>query len=372
MDTETTVEATSPASKSGDGSGSSNITTGQAAAILFASELKNQTRPEPQAVEDVTPEESETPTISTAEADEPAAEPTPEESAPAEDESETAEGETEGEEDSVLSHKSPLDPKTRADIQKRINKEVAKRKALEDRIQALDDTVKRLEVEKTAPAPQPPPVGKMPLAEISDLESLEKHKAKAKEAARWARDQLDRDDFGDGIQIGNDLYDKSRLKGIIRTAEVTLEDHIPARERFLREKSATSQKAVEMFPFLQDKTSPDFQLAVAAYRQNPWLLDLPNADFIVGVQVEGLKAINARQSANATPAEKPKPKPVVAKPAGDQTAVSSGAAPARAPIGSAAKRQFSAERDAMMKKGAVTANEAAALLMQREQVRKSR
>jgi hypothetical protein len=135
-----------------------------------------------------------------------------------------------------------------------------------------------------------------------------------------------------------------------------------------------------MFPFLKDPNSEDYQAAIQAYRLNPWLQDLPNADFIVGVQVEGLKALQARRasvskSSKSADAPAPKPKPKItptAKPAGDQTAVSSGTSSPRIPSASVARNALDAQREKLRQKGAVTAGEAAALLLRSDQLRTNR
>jgi hypothetical protein len=356
------TEVASPASNSGDGEKSSNVSSGQAAAYLFAKSQTPSPAPEPTAVEDEAPGEPEKTEPSTAEVETSPADTLSEESAPAEAEQAPAEEEAEDEEEGVLSHKSPLDKKLREEIQERINREVSKRKNLEEKVMELEAEVRRKDEAKASPAPQ----GPLPLSEFNDLASLEKHGESAKQAARWARDQLDRDDFTEeGVQIGGEVYDKPRLKAIVRAAEVALEDDIPARKTFLRQRAEMSRQAVTLFPFLQDKSSPDYQLAVAAYRENPWLRDRPNADYIVGLVIEGRKAVEARAAAKAAPA-KPKVAPV-AKPAGDQTAVSSGATTSsRSSPGSAARAAFAAERGEAMKKGAISASEAVAFLLHRE------
>lgn len=364
------TEVASPASKSGDEDKFGNVSSGQAAAQLFARSQAEAPTPEPTAVEDEAPGEPEKTEPSTAEVETSPAENSPEEPDTAETEESPVAEETEGEEEGVLSHKSPLDKKLRGEIQERINKEVSKRKSLEEKVLELEAEVRRKEDVKTSPAEAPMPQGPLPLSEFNDLPSLEKHGDHAKKAARWARDQLDRDDFTDeGIQINGEVYDKPRLKAIIRAAEVALEDEIPARKTFLRQRSEMSQQAVTLFPFLQDKSSPDYQLAVAAYRENPWLRERPNADYIVGLVIEGKKAVEARVAAKSSPVAKPKAPPV-AKPAGDQTAVSSGAPTNRGASGSTARAAMAAERGEFMKKGAISASEAVAFLLHREKLTK--
>ena len=367
------VSATpSPVANSGDENGLSNVTPGQAAAILFSHNAKEEeTKSVPAVVENTATEESSTTTTTTTEAENAPAETTTEESTPAED-SPTAEGETEA--DSVLSQKSSLDPKLRDKIQRRINEEVAKRKVLEARLTDMDTSLKRLESEKVNPPPAPhvPHRGTTVLAEINDFTSLLKLQKDAKEAMRWAEDHLDNDELGEGVVVGEEVYDRARLKSIVKNARITLEDKVPARQQFLTSRQQLSQQAVNLFPFLTDKTSPDYQMALQAYRQNPWLEDLPNADFIIGVQVEGLKALKAREELKSKATEKPKVKAPVSKPSGDQTVMPTSSSGSRVTVQSGVKAALQAERTRILKQGTVSANEASAMLLRSEMLRNTR
>lgn len=376
---ENTTQAASPASNSGDGDKSGNISLGQAAAILFANSQKAQPKPtpatppaedaataEPTAPETTQPS-AETAGQTTPESSEPEATPEPEQTAP---EPEAAESE-----EDVPSQKTSSDKETRIreKVQKRVDEEVAKRKALEERLANLEASLKKAEAEKANPPP-PMPKGTLPLAEYTDMASLAKYQEQAKQAKRWANDQLMRDDIGEGVQVGDQLLNREQIREVLRKAEVAIEDHIPARMQFLQVKQQASEQAVKMFPFLADPNSEDYQAAVQAYRLNPWLQDLPNADFIVGVQVKGLKALKAEQEAAAKPkVEKPKPKTIpAAKPSGDQTAVSSGTTTPRVPTSSVARNALDSQREKLRSKGAITASEAASLLERSEKLRNLR
>lgn len=363
------TEAASPASKNGDEQ-SGNVSLGQAAAMLFAKEQSAVPPSAPAPTTDKTPPEEPT-----------APEETPQSVETAELESETSdseavegavenpEPETDEQEEAALSQKTSSDKETRIreKVQKRVDEEVAKRKVLEERIANLESSLK-------AKTSQPLPKGTLPLSEYNDLTSLGQYELKAKQAARWAKDQLARDDISEGVQVEDKVLDRDQIRNVLREAEIALEDHIPARKDFLNARMLASRQAVEMFPFLKDSNSEDYQAAVQAYRLNPWLQDLPNADFIVGVQVEGLKALRSRQEAASKPkVEKPKPKPIPAsKPAGDQVAVSSGTTTPRVPTASAARNALEAQRAKLSTKGAVTASEAAALLERSDKLRNLR
>lgn len=386
---ETTTEAASPA-LNGDGT-SDNLSIGQAAAMLFA---KEQKAVEATSVKDQAPVDkvvADTTEQSTETADKA---PNPSEAAESTTE-ETSSEDTDAKKDVLSKEAQDKEARIQEKVQRRVNEEIAKRKGLEDRVAFLETALQEANKPKPATSEPEAPKGTMPLSHINDLPSLEKYAKSAKETIRWAEQQLSRDDLGEGIQFEDKLLTRKDLQRIVWDTKITLEDHIPEREKFLETKKEISEKAYEMFPFLRDPKDPDFQLAVQAYQSNPWLVDRPNADFIVGVQVEGLKALKLKQEvrekiraeraakltspSNASPSSSATSKPGAAtkslpasKPAGDQAAVSSGTSTGRVPTQTVAKSALEATREKLRAKGAVTASEAAALLQRSEQLRTSR
>ena len=242
---------------------------------------------------------------------------------------------TEPEAEEVLSpEQHSLDPKLQEKINRRIGKEVAKRKALEQEVASLKALV-------TAP---PPPAEKeevivhapanVPLAEITTLTQLEQLKANAKAEIRWVEQWLDEDIPAEGIQTDRGIATKRQLKDIRRNAIAVQEDLIPQRENFLKTRQTSAQTALEKFPFLKDPTHPGYQLAQQAKRDpaNAWLQSLPNADYVLGVQIKGILAMQAEEAAKAGTTAKVgvKPKP---KPTNGQGEVASDSSTSRAPIG---------------------------------------
>jgi len=229
----------------------------------------------------------------------------------------------------------------------------------------------------------------MPLGDVMDIAKLGEIQSTAKEAARYIEDVLD--DTGQWQtmtdpkdedrqikvhKIGETLFTEVDLKRKLREARRTLEDHIPQRAQWLAAKTESSRQAHIQFPFLTDKQSAEYQMAEAA-RRNPALapiMSMPQAEYILGVQIRGLRALAedaAKDAAKAT--TKAKPAPVVKpKPAADQTAVSASGAAARAPIGSAERQQIAAESAKLSAKGGITSDDAVGLLLKSSQLRKTR
>lgn len=283
-----------------------------------------------------------------------------------------AEGAVEAEGD-VPSH--DITPEQKREIQKRINKEVARRKALETQLNELTLKLTAQEAQaKTTPPPIVPlPKDAPPLAHIEDANGLLALQQQAKEAKRFAEEQLDRDDFT-GVQVGDKQLGRSELKAIIRNANRTLEDDIPQRFQFLQQREQAQKMAYEKFPFLKDRSAPEYVAAQQARIQMPWINNLPNADWIIGVQIKGLKAMELESKALADLAKKPKTGVVASsKVPSAQTVVSSaGGTEARTASPSKSQNQLEALRSQMSKAGGVTANQAAAFLLQRELAKQNR
>ena len=351
------VSAPAPETHS-DAPKKSNLSVAQAAARLLNMETEKAQAAATQA-EQI--EQAEIPSEAVSEVSEPAQA----ESAVAEDSEAQAE-EPQG--DDVPSQ--DISPDLKKKIDKRIGKEVAKRKALEAQLNELKLQVQATQQQQqSAPQPVVPlPQGAPPLAQIESASDLVALQQQAKDAKRFAQEQLDRDDF-EPVRVGDTVLDRKALKTIIRNAERTLEDEIPQRAQFIQQRQAAQQLAYEKFPFLKDKSSPEYVQAQQAYIQMPWLKNLPNADWIIGVQIEGLKALQSKDK-KAGKSAKPQA-PFSTKPPSGQSVVSS-SGDARTPSGQRAAQTLEAMRAQMSKSGGVSANQAAQFLLAHELAKQNR
>lgn len=292
-------------------------------------------------------------------------------SSEAQDTEATAEG-SEADDDSVPSQ---IPPEVQKNINKRIGKEVAKRKAIEAQLNDLKlqmmqaQQQAKTQVEVPVAAPVAPLPSNLPLAQIEDFNQLQVLAQQAKEAKRFAQQQLAKKNF-EPIQLGDQVLDQEALATIIINADRTLEDDIPARTAFLQQKAQVRDLAVKEFPFLQDKSTPEYVAAQQAYMQMPWLRNLPNADWIIGVQIEGLKALQNRKAS----ANKPAKAGVVPsnRPPSSQTVATAGSSDNRTPSTSKSQAQVDALRQHLSKKGGVTTSEAVQFLLAREAAKQTR
>ncbi len=322
------------------------IAAAQVAPSAFAPKTTEATNVQPKAEPakaDVSAKEAPADT-KTEEADKAPTATETEDGAETEAKAETADA-TETESEEVLSPENhSLGPRLKAKIDRRIGKEVAKRKELERKVASLEALVaqpaqaEEKEVVIHAPA-------NVPLAEITNQTQLEQLRAQARAEVRWAEQWLDEDIPAEGIQTDRGPATKRQLKEIRRNASTVLEDLIPQRESFLKSRQTATQTAHEKFPFLKDPTHPGYQMAQAARRDpnNAWLHGLPNADYVLGVQIKGLLALQAEEAAKSGQAAKvaPKPKP---RPTPGQSEIASDASPSRAPTGMMDKVALDNER----------------------------
>ena len=352
------VSAPAPETNS-DAPKKSNLSVAQAAARLLNMETERAEAREAQAEQiDQTPLEPESTSEVTGEA----------QADSAEAESTEATAEEQSTED-VPSQ--DISPDLKKKIEKRIGKEVAKRKALEAQLNELKLQAQQAQQTQAAqPAPIAPlPQGAPTLANIEDPAGLAALQQQAREAKRFAQEQLDRDDF-EPVRVGETVLDRKALKTIVRNAEKTLEEDIPQRAQFLQQRAQAQQVAFEKFPFLKDKSSPEYVQAQQAYMAMPWLKNLPNSDWIIGVQIEGLKALAAKDKKSTGKTGKPSV-PFSTKPPSGQTVVSSNGE-ARTPSGQRAAQTLESMRAQMSKSGGVSAAQAAQFLLARELAKQNR
>lgn len=269
-----------------------------------------------------------------------------------------------------------LDPKLQDKINRRIGKEVAKRKELERQVNELK--VQMLNNQQTAPQPQKPAIVPItgvpaPLANVEDVQGLVTLQQEAKEAVRFVDDQLERDDFpAEGLVMDGRIYRKDDLRAIRRNAKLTLEDHIPQRLDFLNKRQQSQQAAYGMFPFMKDKGTPEYLEAQQILATNPWLRSVPSAEFVAGAIVKGLRAVAAEEAvkkAKEKAANGGKPSP---RPANSQTQVSADSTATRVPVTTQMTAELKAVSDKFKAKGSITGTELAQLLSARSKLRNTR
>ena len=200
---------------------------------------------------------------------------------------------------------------------KRFGKLTAQKKALLAENQELQAQVEQAPV----PAEQPAFLKDNALHNVNDVNALTKEVENLNTLMEWAdegmENEIDYDDAGNEyvVKDGDKTYTKADLKRIKANAKKILRKDAPAREAWINERQASDQQAIQTFEFLSDGESEDYQLFMQV-KQSPLykpLVDhLPNSNFALGLMVEGLKAVKAKQANAGQPKKLKKPTAPVA------------------------------------------------------------
>lgn len=367
MANETESATSQPApekSAKSDGPKSSNVTVDQAQAQLLKREAAlRQGQPSPESVAKVEKSAGETASTS-----EPAETKTASET-PAETKVESAEKkveEVEAKLDEALSQEaSKENPKTLEKLQRRIAELVNER----NQAQAEAERIKADTARKAAQLPPPTPTPDNPLAHIEDLPALQKEKDAAREVKKWARSQLDREQFPtEGVSDGTRSYSKEQVKGILRNTEEMLEETIPSRARFIAERAQVEKNAMDTFPWLKDPTSPE-QARYQQYVRDPIIAKQANAPWIAALIIQGDRALRDSIAAdNKGTKAVEKTVPVKEKPPASQTAGGASPGPGREATGTAAMARLNESVQRLKGKGNVSVKDVSKYFAQKESI----
>jgi len=153
------------------------------------------------------------------------------------------------------------------------------------------------------------------LHSVSDAQTLQKEVENLTSLIEWADENIDNevqyDDDGNEYvaKDGDKVYSKADLRRIKANANKILRKDAPRRQAWLKERASADQQALQTFEFLGDENSDNYKLFMQVKESplyKPMMQYLPNSNFALGLMVEGLNAVKARQVSKAAP--KPKPK----------------------------------------------------------------
>ena len=200
---------------------------------------------------------------------------------------------------------------------KRFGKLTAQKHALLAENQELQQQVEQAPV----PAEQPAFLKDNALHNVSDVNALTKEVENLNTLIEWAdegmENEVEYDDAGNEyvVKDADKTYTKADLRRIKANAKKILRKDAPAREAWIKERQASDQQAVQTFDFLSDGESDDYKMFMQV-KQSPLykpLVDhLPNSNFALGLMVEGLKAVKAKQANASQPKKLKKPTAPVA------------------------------------------------------------
>lgn len=200
-----------------------------------------------------------------------------------------------------------IPPEVQAKIDKRIAKEVAKRKALEARIAKLEGS-------GGAARKAGSESGGGGLAEVESLDDLEQLRQQNEQAADWADEQLlalrrNPDGVETELKAAKVVlgeYSPEQMEeyllGVRAKTGKRLRSEIPKREKFLQARAHADRVAESAFPWWSDPESAEYQEAQTVLEQRPALREMTDYRAAVGVYLVGLhqirKEIAARKKGN--------------------------------------------------------------------------
>jgi hypothetical protein len=228
-----------------------------------------------------------------------------EEEASSESEDASEDNEEATEESSEDSEDEESEAPSPDNVQKRINKLTAQKKAAAEEAASVksqyEEAQKRLaELESQvneASRPILQPTAENPLADVDTAEALDAKIKSAQEVRRWALRNTD------GATVkrpdGSEVYvEADEVKNYLIRADDVLTVHGPARREWIAQRQPAVEAARNMFPDIFKKGSALNQAYQATVKQAPELLKLPQVEYWVGLALYGEQQLAAKQAAS--------------------------------------------------------------------------
>lgn len=189
--------------------------------------------------------------------------------------------------------KGKLDAATQGRINARIGKEVAKTKAAQERVTALETQTRQLE-ERLALRPAGSPDARTGLANVHDGASLQKVEGECREAVAQADDglrQLRHNPAAVERMLreakvslkdaeGNEDYSPERMRSFLEdvrsSATTRLTRDVPQRAKFLTQVNASMGEAFTVLPALKDRNSDERRIVNQFLAENPQVRQMAN------------------------------------------------------------------------------------------------
>ena len=325
--------------------------------LLAREEARAAEEAEPEAPPVEEPEETEIPP----EGDAPEAEPDVTE----EDQPEEVEEDQPPEDEDALSQTDEDEDPPRIPL-KRLNREVARRKDLEERLKRTQERLAQAEAAREQPAQQQPldaPTDRFP--EVTTAEALLKLERDSEDAVDYLESKMNRQPDSvndDGVEVysvdGGQQYTREEMGDMLINARRRLRREIPEKRKFLNQAREISEQATKLHSWMGDRTSPEYHQYQAIHQSRPWIAkNDPAGALLVAAVVEGLKVIRERQ----TPTKAKPPARREVAPSVDTTS----SVPKRVTPKSRADRSKVRERE-IMSKGALSGSDLRDIFLQRE------
>jgi hypothetical protein len=195
-------------------------------------------------------------------------------------------------------------------VKKRIDKLSAKRREAEAEVERLKQEVERLSQEATKPAQTP--TAENPYANLTTREEVSREAEQAKQIRRWC--ELNPDGAVVTNKDGSETeYTAEEIRNIKIKALDAMEEHLPARAKYLQNFMQMEQVAAKEYPWWKDKSAKERQIAESFIKHFPEIQKFPDYKMVVGDYIRGVNAREAKAKSSGTPVKAPsQPRPSAA------------------------------------------------------------
>ena len=171
-------------------------------------------------------------------------------------------------------------------VKKRIDKLSAKRREAEAEVERLKEEVDRLSQEANKPAQSPK--SDNPYTNLNTLEQVNREAEQAKQIRRWC--ELNPEGATVTDNNGNETdYSAEDVRRIKIKALDALEDHLPARAKYIEQFSQIDQVANKEYPWWKDKSSSERQIADSFLKHFPEITRFTDYKMVLGDYIRGVK-----------------------------------------------------------------------------------
>lgn len=212
---------------------------------------------------------------------------------------------TEDPEEDTDDDPEPEQPKSVQKLLKQIGRLTARSKSAEEAVDALSQQVESMKLEKKVES-------NPTIEEVTTAKDLEQLRKEALSAKKWARKHEDED----YVQEGDKEYTREEIKRIRDNAEEHLDELIPEREKFIRNKQQSDTLLQQDFKFINSDSESFEGKLWKSILNDPKLkvLDkLPNGNYLKALMVEGAsnlqKSKQPVKSKGKLKPSRPKPPP---------------------------------------------------------------
>ena len=175
-------------------------------------------------------------------------------------------------------------------VKKRIDKLSAKRREAEAEVERLKSEVERLSQEANKPAQTPK--SDNPYSNLKTLEEVNREAEQAKQIRRWC--EMNPDGATVTGANGEEVdYSAEEVRRIKIKALDALEEHLPARAKYIENYSQIEQVATKEYPWWKDRSSNERQIAESFLKHFPEITRFPDYKMVLGDYIRGVKSREA-------------------------------------------------------------------------------